>query len=190
MARAAGTAVAGFLDDQREDGTLVDGHAVLGGRERLDDSEFVSAHVFLVGIGDCAARRSLSELISSKGGQLATVVHPSAVIAPDAEIGEGTLIVAGAVVNVGSRIGRFAVVNTGATLDHDNVIGDGVHVSPGCHLAGTVTCGDDVFIGTGASVIPRIRIGAGAYVAAGAVVTNDVDPGCLVAGCPAVVKKR
>ena len=36
-------------------------------------------------------------------------------------------------------------------------------------------------------ILPEKRIGAGAVVAAGAVVTRDVPPGAVVAGCPARV---
>lgn len=190
MARAAGRDVAGFLDDDPGAPPVVDGVRVLGRSRLLDDRSFVHEHEFLVGIGDCAIRRALSEKILAKGGTLGTVVHPSAVLAGDVEVGAGALVVAGAIANVGSRIGRFAVINTGATVDHDNSIADGVHISPGCHLSGHVTCEEDAFLGTGASVIPGIRIGRGAYVAAGAVVVDDVEPGVLVAGVPAVFKKR
>lgn len=49
-----------------------------------------------------------------------------------------------------------------------------------------VTLGPDCWIGHGAIVKPEVTLGAGAIVAAGAVVTNDVDPFMIVAGCPAV----
>jgi 2,3,4,5-tetrahydropyridine-2-carboxylate N-succinyltransferase/tetrahydrodipicolinate N-acetyltransferase len=45
-------------------------------------------------------------------------------------------------------------------------------------------------IGLGAAVIEERIIGEGAFVAAGAVVVNDVEAGSLVAGVPAVFKKR
>lgn len=45
--------------------------------------------------------------------------------------------------------------------------------------------GPDTWIGHGAIIKPDVRIGAGAIVAAGAVVTRDVAPFLIVAGCPA-----
>jgi len=46
--------------------------------------------------------------------------------------------------------------------------------------------GPDCWIGHGAIIKPEITIGAGAIVASGAVVTKDVPPFMIVAGCPAV----
>lgn len=42
----------------------------------------------------------------------------------------------------------------------------------------------------GASVLPGVKIGNGAIVAAGSVVVNDVPSNTLVAGCPAVIKRK
>lgn len=48
------------------------------------------------------------------------------------------------------------------------------------------TLGADCWIGHGAIIKPELTLGIGAVVAAGAVVTKDVDPFMIVAGCPAV----
>ena len=46
--------------------------------------------------------------------------------------------------------------------------------------------GPDCWIGHGAIIKPDVTIGAGAIVASGAMVTRDVPPFVIVAGCPAV----
>lgn len=114
-----------------------------------------------------------------------TLIHPTAFVAPDAELGAGCQILAQAAVCVEARLGVGCIVNTGATVDHECRLGDGVHVAPGAHLAGQVTVGDFAMIGTGASVLPRLRIGVGAVVGAGAVVTRDVPDHAVVYGNPA-----
>lgn len=50
-----------------------------------------------------------------------------------------------------------------------------------------VVINEDCWIGAGAILLPGCRIGRGAIVAAGAVVTKDVPPYGVVAGCPAKV---
>lgn len=47
------------------------------------------------------------------------------------------------------------------------------------------TLGVDCWIGHGAIIKPEITVGIGAIVASGAVVTKDVGPFAMVAGCPA-----
>lgn len=185
IARAMGEHPVSFLDDKPVNAPAdlpVDGPTL----ELLP--ALTGSHRFVVGIGDAVVRRRLAEAVLAAGGELAVLVHPSAVIAHEVSLGEGTVIMAGAVINTGARIGRFAIINTGATVDHDNIIEDNVHIAPGANLAGAVTCRENVFIATGAVVIPRIEIGEGAYIAAGAVVTRPVRPRALVAGCPAVEK--
>ena len=50
---------------------------------------------------------------------------------------------------------------------------------------GSVTVGNDVWLGYGATVMSGIEVGDGAVIAAKAVVTQDVAPYSVVAGCPA-----
>jgi phosphonate metabolism protein (transferase hexapeptide repeat family) len=47
------------------------------------------------------------------------------------------------------------------------------------------TLGADCWIGHGAIIKPEVTVGVGAVVASGAVVTKDVGPFMMVAGCPA-----
>ena len=187
--KVARAPLAGFLDD-RPPAAFVSEIPLLGGRGCLEEPEFLKNYEILIAIGEARLRRQLALLVLNRGGRLARAIHPNAVVASDAFIGEGTVIMAGVVINTGSRIGRFVIVNTGATVDHDNLIEDGVHISPGCHLAGNVICRADAFIGTGASIIPRTEIGTHAVVGAGAAVISDVPSDVLAVGCPAVVKRH
>lgn len=186
IALSTGRNVECFLDDRLQS---VPGKIPVRGPVRSSIFELKETHSFVVGIGDSIIRRQLSEFILDAGGELESLVHVSAIVGSDVDIGCGTVVMAGAVINTGARIGRFVVVNTAATIDHDATLEDNVHISPGCHLAGWVICRRDSFIGTGASIIPRVVVGEYSYVAAGATVIAPVRPHTLVAGCPATEKK-
>lgn len=188
-ARAGGHRLAGFLDSGVPAGHIHEGAPVIGGDALLDDPVFVAGHDFIVATGVQALRRRLSLAVDARGGRLATVVHPSAIVAASAEIGGGSFLAAGAIVNPGARLGRFVIVNTGATIDHDDVLEDGVQICPGAHLAGLVTCREDAFIGTGAAIIPGRTIGRRAVVGAGATVVRDIPDDVTAVGCPARVVK-
>ena len=49
---------------------------------------------------------------------------------------------------------------------------------------------DNVWIGANSTILPGVTIGRMSVVAAGSIVTRDVPSGVLVAGNPAVVKKK
>lgn len=55
---------------------------------------------------------------------------------------------------------------------------------------GKIVVGDGAWIGFSSTILPGVTIGEGAIVAAGSVVTRDVPADTMVAGVPAVVKKR
>jgi sugar O-acyltransferase (sialic acid O-acetyltransferase NeuD family) len=186
IARAAGEPVSGFIDD---DPRTAPATLKAEGPAHEVIPRFVATHRFIVAIGDATTRRFFAEMVLAAGGDFVTLVHPSAIIAPDVKIGHGTVVMAGVIINTGTNIGCFAIINTGAIVDHDNIIEDNVQIAPGCNLAGKVICRRDCFVGTGASIIPRVVIGEGALVAAGATVIRSVKPHTLVAGCPATEKK-
>jgi sugar O-acyltransferase (sialic acid O-acetyltransferase NeuD family) len=145
----------------------------------------------IVAVGNNTTRKILSNRLVHEGEQFFTAVHPSAIIAPDVQIGTGTMICAGVIVNPCSVIGKHSILNTGCTLDHHNQIGDYAHIAPGVHTGGEVSVGEGSMIGIGATVIPRCQIRKWSIVGAGAVVIADVPEQVVMAGVPArIIKKK
>jgi sugar O-acyltransferase (sialic acid O-acetyltransferase NeuD family) len=135
-------------------------------------------------------RLLLQQWLQQQGLHPLTVIHPRAFVARDAEIGEGSQILAMSAICANAKLGCAVMVNTSASVDHDCVIGNGVHIGPGANLAGGVCVDEHAFIGTGAVVLPRMRIGRSAIVGAGAVVVRDVPADAVVTGNPARVLQR
>jgi sugar O-acyltransferase (sialic acid O-acetyltransferase NeuD family) len=139
---------------------------------------------FIVGIGDAKSRKKVQEKLESKGAIIITLVHPSAVIAYDVEIGAGTVIMAQAAINPGTRIGKGCIINTSSSVDHDNVIGDYTHISVGSHTAGTVIMGNNCWLGIGAVVSNNINIADDVFIGAGGVVVKDIKEAGKYVGVP------
>ncbi|HET9243234.1 MAG TPA: gamma carbonic anhydrase family protein [Gaiella sp.] len=93
------------------------------------------------------------------------------------------------VVGAGSCIQDNAVVHAAEGLP--TVIGANVTIGHAAMLEGCVV-ENGALISMGAIVLQRARVGAGALVAAGSVVREgqEIPPGVVAAGVPAVVKKR
>ena len=142
-----------------------------------------------VAVGNAETRKRLME--RDTGRNFPVLVHSSAVIADDVEIGKGSVVMAGVVINPGAKIGKGCIVNTSSSVDHDCVVGDFCHISVGAHLSGTVELGEGVWIGAGATVSNNVNICGGCMIGAGAVVIKDInEPGTYV-GVPAKpIKER
>jgi sugar O-acyltransferase (sialic acid O-acetyltransferase NeuD family) len=182
----AGFEVAGFLHDiHRHPGSLdgldvvervlgpLEGHAV-----RLDWS-------YAVGLGDVGPRAEIFARLASAGADLATVVHPTAWVAPSARLGAGVVVAPFAFVGPHATIGDGCILNTYASVGHDSVLAPGCVLSPYAVTNGRVRLGEAVFLATHATVTPRRTIGPHSVVAAGAVVLRDVAERSLAAGNPA-----
>lgn len=136
-----------------------------------------------IAVGSAAVRKQLMEIEVHR--TFPVLIHPSAVVADDVTIGEGSVVMAGAVINPGSRIGRGCIVNTGSSIDHDCEIADFVHISVGAHLSGTVKVGEGTWIGAGATVSNNIDICGWCMIGAGAVVIKDIKDKGTYIGVPA-----
>jgi sugar O-acyltransferase (sialic acid O-acetyltransferase NeuD family) len=132
-----------------------------------------------------SGRLAQHERLTGRGLKPITLIHPSAVIARDAEIGEGSQIMAGVVIGPRAGIGKQCIVNARTGIDHETVLGDGVEISPGATLCGLIQVGACSWIGAGATVLPMIRIGENAIVGAGSLVNKDVPASTTVIGVPA-----
>lgn len=85
-------------------------------------------------------------------------------------------------------IGDFCAISENVIIrDSDGHIYPG---SAGKDTAAPIVIGNHVWIGMGVMVLKGVTIGDNAVIAAGSVVIRDVPPNCMVAGNPAVIKKR
>ena len=171
----------GFLDDFFTDDTFIN-FPVLG---KCVDAEKYSSADFFIAIGNSQIRHKIQTQLIEKGLNIATLTHPSAIIAPDVTIGHGTVVMAGVVINPSAKIGKGCIINTCASIDHDCTIGDFAHISVGAHIAGTVNIGNNTWIGVGATVSNNINIVADCMVGAGAVVVEDLTKAGTYVGVPA-----
>ncbi|MBQ3461187.1 MAG: acetyltransferase [Solobacterium sp.] len=137
----------------------------------------------VIAVGNAETRKRLMNRNSERS--FPPLIHPSAVVAEGAEVGAGSVVMAGAVINPGAQIGEGCIINTSSSVDHDCIVGNYVHISVGAHLSGTVIVCEGTWIGAGATVSNNINICGGCMVGAGAVVIKDIDePGTYV-GVPA-----
>lgn len=173
--KSRGKITEGFIDD---DPTKTD---FLNFKIKQTDGFDFTGQMVILGIGDNATRKSIAEKLNVS---FQTVIHDSAVVSTDTEIGDGSVITAQSVVNPGCRIGRHCIINTKASVDHDCIIGDYTHIAPGAVICGNVTIGSLTWVGAGAVIRENIIIGDNVMIGAGSVVVKDIPDNSLVLGIP------
>jgi sugar O-acyltransferase (sialic acid O-acetyltransferase NeuD family) len=184
-----GYELVGLLDlDQSLWETTVMGVSVLGDDSLLPQLQRDGVGLAFIGVGsaaDTGPRKRIYQDATATGFKIVDAIHPNAVIALSAVIGDGATVMAGTIINPGAKLGNNVIINTGSVVEHDCTIGDHAHIATGARLAGTVSVGSGAHIGAGAVVRQSINIGERAIVGAGAVVVKDVEPDTTVVGVPA-----
>ncbi len=186
---ALGRRVAGFLDDTKPRGTIVNGVPVLGGFALAHDAALLARGELIVGVGDNEARARWSNEIRQRGGRLATVIHPTCIVSASAAIGVGTFISGFARVLANAEVGDYVLIEGLSSIGADCIVEEGAFIGPGVQLTAGSRIRQGAMIGAGAVVLGR-EVGAGSIVGAGATVTTDIPPGVLAVGTPATIKKQ
>jgi len=162
-------------------------------------------------IGEGCVVRGGARITNSRLGNNVTVKDHSIIvdseIAANCSVGPFAHLRMNAKLEDGATIGNFVEVKKSRigrktkamhlTYLGDATIGDRTNIG-----AGTVTCNydgkrkhetiieDDVKIGSDTMLVAPVRVGKGSVTAAGSVVTKDVPDNSLVAGVPAMIKKK
>jgi sugar O-acyltransferase (sialic acid O-acetyltransferase NeuD family) len=173
-----------FFDNVNAVTTLLD-FPVIKSEDQIKE-HFKMDQRFILGVGGCAARKKLYNLMSSLGGELFCVIDsqssiglkhlalhadifPFSFLGPQVTIGKGTLI------------------NTRCNIHHNTNVGEFCEISPGAILLGNVKVGNQTMIGSGAIVLPGLSIGNNVRIGAGAVVTKDIPDNSTAKGIPAII---
>ncbi|MFN3020921.1 acetyltransferase [Chryseobacterium sp. TY3] len=140
-------------------------------------------------LGNNVTRKNIANQLSDY--VFKTLIHPNAQISKRAELGAGSVVMAGVSINSCSKIGEHCIINTNAAVDHDCILEDFVHISPNASLAGNVKIGELTQIGIGSCVIQGVKIGKNCMIGAGSVVIRDIPDNAIVVGNPArIIKYR
>ncbi len=195
--------------------TFIDpSHAYISSAAQIDRDCVIHPNVIVEGntiIGEGCIIRSGTRITNSKIGNNVLIKDHCVIV--DSQIESDCLVGPFAHLRMNAQLKERAVVGNfvelkksrlgrGSKSMHLTYLGDatiGENTNIG---AGTITCNydgkqkhetlieDDVKIGSDTMLVAPVKVGSGSVTAAGAVVIEDVPPDCLVAGVPAVIKKK
>jgi sugar O-acyltransferase (sialic acid O-acetyltransferase NeuD family) len=169
--------IVGFIDTYKPIGHQLSDYKVIGHLEHLEQLTLdLNIEGIIIAIGDNFTRQKVANNIKSILPQIKfiTLVHPTATLAEDISIEEGSVIMAKAVINSGAKVGKFCIINTASTLGHDSIMADFSSLASGVTIAGTVKIGFCSAICLRAIIIQNIEIGNNTVVGAGSLVLKSI----------------
>ena len=175
--------VKGFLDDNKDVLSSFPNYPPI--ISSVEDYSPCQSDLFLCALGDVTYRRKYTEIILSKGGRFQTIIHPTASISQNVQIGEGCIIGRFVAISCDIIIGDYVSISAHAVLGHDVRVGDYCHIGALSNLSGGVILEDGVTLHPKVDIIPHKRIGQDAIVGTGSVVLRSVKANTTVFGNPA-----
>lgn len=174
--------IKGFLDDNPR--ILNNYNMDIGIIGDLDGYEIEKQDRFVFAIGDIDVKKRLVTRLKKKGAKFLTLIHPTAIVANTATIGEGIIICPFVTISDNVQLGNFAMMNIYSSGGHDAKVGNYCILSPYATLNGFVILEDEVFLGTHSTIISYKKVGYKTKISANSVVMRDVPPNKIVFGVP------
>ena len=175
--------IKGFLDDNVHQLDTFDGYPPILGT--ISDYVIEDNDVFVCSIGETAIKQRVCDNLIARGAKFQTIVHKTAIIRKNAQIGEGSIICEYAALGADCIIGKNSLIQPYATVAHDCRVGSYVRIDTRATLIGGVIVEDGATIHTAAVLSHKVVVGKDAKVAACSFVIKKVKPGTTVMGNPA-----
>ena len=177
----------GFLNDRTPVGDYIDDYPVLGSIQ--DATRFVKEGYLFVNtilrIDNQRERLDMFEQLHIPDENLATFVHPMAYVAPNVQLGPGSVIMPHVCISSGTKLGKGCIIMVAATIGHDNNFSDFCHVAAQACVGSYLHIGTGVHIGLNATIRENLVIGDYATIGMGAVLTKNVGEREIWIGNPA-----
>ena len=179
--------IKGFLDDNVK---ALDGYlnypSIISS---VEDYKPEREDVFICALGDVYYKKKYVDIILSKGGNFINLIHPTAYISSNVEIGTGCIIGRSVQISCDVKIGNYVTLQVFVDIGHDCIIGDFCHLNSYTFMGGYVELEDMVTLHTASIIHPHKKVGYGGVVGAGAFVIRNVKNNTSVYGNPAILLK-
>lgn len=193
LVEACGYKVAGLYhyNDERT-GELIHGHNIIDSNTNLFKEDSLAGINFAISVGNNKIRAELANKIRKLGGNLPTIIHPSAVVSKYATIEDGVVIHANSVIQADTVIKKNTVISYNVSVTHTSKIGKSCYLAANANVGAYIEIEDFVSVGQSATIVSgKLNyVGHDSIVGAGSVVIQNIEPFSVVAGNPAKLIKK
>jgi len=130
---------------------------------------------FFITSGDNEERAlTFKKYFSEVKKEFPNIIHSSAIISKNANLGFGNFIGALAFIGPDCNIGNFNILNTSSIAEHDVCIKNFNHLAPNATLCGNVKIDSNVLVGAGSTVIQNVNVASYSTIGASSLVIDDI----------------
>ncbi len=130
-------------------------------------------------------RVALFESMNLSKEKFTNFIHPSAYIAPSAQLGVGNVICSNVTVNSNAKLGNFNTLNGNVLFGHDSIIGNHNILAGNATISSELVIGNGNFIGLNSTLRDRVQIGDYNIVGMASAVLKNIGSNQTVVGSPA-----
>lgn len=176
----------GFLNDHLPSNSYLYDWPVLGKPASWQDLNEDYLFCFaLLSVGKMEQRIAKMKSLHIPMQRLAKLIHPTAMIGLNADIGAGSVICSHVSVQPNTRVGQNTIVRAGANLGHDTKVADYVDIGPNACLCGYASIQQGTHIAANTVVQDNRTVGELCTIGAGAALFRDAPSHSTWLGNPA-----
>ncbi|RUP30582.1 MAG: hypothetical protein EKK45_08595 [Curvibacter sp.] len=188
----AAAEIVGYLDDLRRAGTPVGRVAGFLGPSREsyeqhrnrygyeanylghpDTYDYPSCYAYVVAFAQPGPKLELLKRLLPMGLEFPSIIHPTAMLAGSARLGQGNIVGPHCLIGPACRIGDFNLLTAYSFISHDCELGSFNFLSSS-GLSGSACLGDANFLGIRATLLPGVCVGSHNVIQAGMIVDKDL----------------
>lgn len=152
--------------------------------DTIGSYQIQAADVFVNSIGG-DSRISIFKQIEQRGGSFINLIHTTARIGFNVQLGKGNIIGAFTTLGADCKVGDFNMIQSYSIIGHDAIIGNFNRIDTHVTCVGGIEIKNEVTIHTSAVINHKVVIGNHAKVGACSFVIRKVKEGDTVLGVPA-----
>jgi tetrahydrodipicolinate N-succinyltransferase len=153
----------------------------------LDDFISNKQISYIIGFANQRLRKIFDEKLSMF--PKASIIHPTAVIAPSAKVGLGSYIGPFAVISSNACVGESCMINIGVSVGHDANVGNNCIINPGARISGHCKIGDRTLIGANSFIFQGLSVAEDCSIDAMTYLDQNLEESVICTKNTGVLKK-